>query len=92
MKKFKGVRIAEAQYELPNEKKSKIGVLMYHGDGDPKSILKSAVSIYVQNSDCYREFIDSQLNCPWLRVVLSDINNMKQEDFDEDRHRIDNLI
>ena len=86
-KMISGLKINEAEYNLPNNKKGKIAVLMYHGKGDPKKILDYAVSVYVQNEG-YHELIDSHLDNPWTRVLLSDINSMKQEDFDADKHRL----
>jgi hypothetical protein len=87
MKKISGLKINEAEYDLLNKGKGKIAVLMYQGYGDPKKILDYAVSVYVQNEG-YHEFIDANLDNPWTRVIISDINNMKQEDFDEYRHRL----
>ena len=87
MKKIPGLKINEAEYELPNKSVGKIAVLMYHGNGDPKKVLDYAVSVYVQNEG-YHELIDAHLDNPWTRVLLSDINSMKQEDFDEDKHRL----
>ena len=87
MKKITGLKINEAEYDLPNKGKGKIAVLMYQGNGDPKKILDYAVSIYVQNEG-YHELIDANLDNPWTRVIVSDINNMKQEDFDENKHRL----
>jgi hypothetical protein len=87
MKKISGLKINEAEYELPDKRKGKIAVLMYQGNGDPKKILDHAVRIYVQN-DGYHELIDANLDNPWMRVIISDINNMKQVDFDETKHRL----
>lgn len=82
-----GIKISEAEYDLPDTGKGKIAVLMYHGSGNPKNILDHAVSVYVQNEG-YHELIDANLDNPWTRVIISDINNMAQEDFDEKRHRL----
>lgn len=87
MKKIPGLKINEAEYELPNNRKGKLAVLMYSGNADPKKVLDYAVSVYVENNG-YHELIDANLDNPWTRVLLSDINNMSQEDFDEDIHRL----
>lgn len=89
MTKLKNVKISEAEYELPNSKrkKGKIAVLIYNGDGDPKTNLDIAVNIYVAN-DGYHELIDAHLDNPWMRVLLSDINSLEQKNFDEDKHRL----
>lgn len=87
MKKIAGLKINEAKYDLPNNKKGKLAVLMYSGGADPKKVLDYAVSVYVEKNG-YHELIDAHLDNPWMRVLLSDINDMKQDDFDEDEHRL----
>ena len=87
MKKIKGLKINESEYDLPKNRKGKMAVLMYNGGADPKKVLDYAVSVYVQN-DGYYELIDANLDNPWMRIILSDINSMEQEDFDEDTHRL----
>lgn len=76
------MRINESEYDLANGEKGKIAVFLYNGDQDPRSILDYCVNKYVDNNNHY-ELIDAQLNCPWVRVVLSNINDMKQCDFDD---------
>lgn len=87
MKKIAGLKINESEYDLPNDKKGKIAVLMYNGGADPKKVLDYAVRVYVQKNG-YHELIDAHLDNPWMRIILSDINDMSQEDFDEDKHRL----
>jgi hypothetical protein len=82
-----GLTINEAEYELPNNIKGKIAVFIYIGKSDPEKILDNAVSIYVGNNG-YHELIDAHLDNPWMRVVISDINSMKQEKYDSSRHRL----
>lgn len=87
MEKNTGLKISEAEYILPNNNKGKIAVFMYHGNGDPKKYLDHAVTIYVEKNG-YHELIDAHLDNPWIRVLLSDINSMKQEVFDPTKHRL----
>jgi hypothetical protein len=89
MEKISGLTINEAEYELPEGKKGKIAVFIYSGGADPKKVLDYAVNIYVENAG-FHELIDAHLDNPWMRVILSDINNMNQEDFDPDTHRLKN--
>ena len=85
---IKKLKISEAEYDLPDNKgKGKIAVLMYNGGADPKKVLDLAVREYVQNNG-YHELIDAHLDNPWMRVLLSDINNMEQKDFDEESDRL----
>jgi len=76
------IKINEATYPLKNGKIGKIAVLMYCGDGDPRPNLDWAVSQYVGDED-YFEAIDSGLDNPWTRVVISNINDMEQMPFND---------
>ncbi|MEI6766363.1 MAG: hypothetical protein WCM76_12030 [Bacteroidota bacterium] len=92
MNKISGLKISEAEYDLPNNKgKGKIAVLMYNGGADPKKVLDFAVSVYVQNNG-FHELIDAHLDNPWMRVLLSDINNLTQRGFDADEDRLTNSV
>jgi hypothetical protein len=89
MDKIKGLTINYAKYNLANGKEGKIAVFIYTGEGDPTRVLDAAVREYVQDFG-YNELIDANLDNPWMRVVISDINEMKQEIFDPATHRINN--
>lgn len=96
MKKIiEDLSINESDYALENDKgKGRVAVFLYSGSGDPIKILNYAVKSYVDDNQYY-EFIDSSLSNPWMRVVISNINDMKQESFDnfiKRRDRKDKLI
>ena len=78
--KIEGLTINEAEYKLENGDNGKIAVLIYNGNKDPKQILDYAVKEYTGKNN-YHELIDSHLDNPWMRVIISDINSMKQEEF-----------
>ena len=82
MSTIEGMRINESEYDLANGKKGKIAVFLYNGNQDPRSILDYCVKEYVVDNNHY-ELIDAQLNCPYVRVVLSNIVDMKQCNFDD---------
>lgn len=82
-----GLTINEAEYDLLNGQKGKIAVFIYSGGADPKKILDYAVDLYVENNG-FHELIDANLDNPWMRVILSDINNMKQEKFEPSKHKL----
>lgn len=86
-----GLTINEATYDLPDGKKGKIAVFMYSGGADPKIVLDKAVKEYVGENG-YHELIDSHLDNPWMRVIVSDINGMKQRDFDFVKDRISSSL
>lgn len=74
------VTINESSYKLKDGTEAKIAVFIYTGSGDVRSKLNDAVRKYVCGNEHY-ELIDSSLTTPWVRVVLSNINDMKQETF-----------
>lgn len=87
MDKVPGLTINETDYNLANGQKGKIAVLIYSGTADPKKILDYAVQEYVEDNGYY-ELIDGSLSNPWMRVILSDINNISQEDFNFENHKL----
>jgi hypothetical protein len=50
-------------------------------------MLDNAIHEYVGNNH-YHELMDAHMDNPWMRVVLSDINNMHQELFDASIHKL----
>lgn len=87
MEEFKDLTINESHYDLDrNKKKGTIAVFIYTGSADPKVVLDEAIRIYTQKNG-YHEFIDANLDNPWTRVIMSDVNNMPQWKFkpEEDR-------
>lgn len=88
MKKInKDLTINETTFELNKNKKGKIAVFMYSGDSDPVKILDDAVRLYVGEVG-YHELIDYNLDNPWMRVVLSDINEIQQQIFIPNKHKL----
>jgi hypothetical protein len=87
LEKIIGLSINEAEYDLPNSQKGKIAVLIYTGSADPKKVLDYAVHIYVENNG-YHELIDANLDNPWMRVILNNINSMEQRQFDPNTDRL----
>ena len=62
------------------DKKMKVGILFYNGEGDPVKNLNEAVHLYV-NHQGYNEFIDSNMDNPWVRVIIKGINDMEPVEF-----------
>lgn len=91
MNKIPGLTINESVYALKDGKKGKIAVFMYTGEADPENVLDYAVSIYVEDNG-FHELIDANLDNPWMRVIVSDINDMKQEQFDPITHRLNSNL
>jgi hypothetical protein len=86
------MRINESEFPLKDGSFGKIAVFMYGGSGDPREHLIQAISKYTEDvngvSCKYFELIDAQLDNPWVRVVISGINQMDQFEFDPDNHRM----
>jgi hypothetical protein len=87
MKTIEDLTINESVYDLSNGKKGKIAVLIYNGAGDPTKVLDYAVHQYVKDHG-YHELVDANLDNPWMRVILSDINNMSQHQFNLETDRL----
>jgi hypothetical protein len=81
------ITIQESSIDLTNDRKGKIAVLMYVGEDDPVAILDEAVSQYVGHEG-YSEFIDINMDNPWVRVVMSGINEMKQVPYNPATHNL----
>ena len=80
--KIEGLTINEAEFDLRDGiSKGKVAVLVYYG-GNPTEVLNSAVRSYVGEKEYY-ELIDANMDNPWMCVVVSNINDMKQENFDD---------
>ena len=89
-----GLTINESEYLLENGKMGKIAVFIYAGSGEPSRILDWAVHEYTKEingvENIFTELIGANLDNPWMRVVISDVNDMYQENFDISRHHITN--
>lgn len=81
------IKFQESEIELTHKGKGKIAILMYCGEDDPVALLDQAVSTYVGNKG-HNQFIDINMDNPWIRVVIAGINEMKQEDFDPKKHKL----
>lgn len=82
------VRINYSKFDLKEGRgKGVIAVLMYSGSGDPKVALDNAVR-NITDGIGYFELIDAHLDNPWTRVIMTDINDMKQEDLNLEEHSL----
>lgn len=68
-------------------KNVKVGILIYTGVGDPVKHLNDAVHYYV-GTNFYNEFIDANMDNPWVRVIIKGINDIGQEPFDSEKHHL----
>lgn len=78
---MENVKINKSNYTLEGGGTAQIAVLMYTGDSDPRPVLDEAVLKFT-NSKGYHELIDANLDNPWMRVILENINDMHQKNFD----------
>lgn len=65
----------------------KVGILMYVGSGDPVRHLNDAVHYYVGNVG-YNEFIDANMDNPWIRVIIKGLDRLDQVPFNSDLHHL----
>jgi hypothetical protein len=68
-------------------KRVKVGILSYTGSGDPVRHLNDAVIHYV-NHEGYNEFIDANMDNPWVRVIIKGINDMEPVEFNPAIHHL----
>ena len=80
--------ISKSPIILENGKKGVMVVFMYPGPKDPGPVLDKAVRDYVGNSG-YHALIDASLSNPWMRVVISDINEIEQNPFKPEEHSME---
>ena len=81
------IKFQESTIDLTHGRKGQVAILMYAGDGDPVATLDLAVSEYVGNVG-HNQFVDINMDNPWIRVIISGINDMTQEDFDPSKHKL----
>jgi hypothetical protein len=79
------IKISENTVNLTQGRKGKITILFFTGTGDPKTALNIAVSQYVQNKP-HNQFVEIHSDNDYVRVVVSNINEMIYEDFIPHKH------
>lgn len=84
---MESIKIQESEINLTHGRKGKIAIFMYIGFEDPVEVLDDAVSQYVGN-ESYNEFIDIEMDNPQIRLVISGLNEMEQEDFIPEIHKL----
>jgi hypothetical protein len=72
---------------ITTDGKVKIAIFAYTGSGDPVLYLNDAVSQYVGHEG-YNEFIDANMDNPWVRVIIKGLNDMDQTEFDPQIHHL----
>ena len=55
-----------------------LAVFLYFGNEDPVKKLDEAIDKYVEGNDYY-EFIDSNMDNPWTRVIVKDIDRFPKD-------------
>lgn len=82
---MKDVQICE--YILTNEEVNRGKVAILRGGVNvkkPIELMNAAVSKYVGN-DPFNEFVEIHMDNPWVRVIVSNINNLDYKDFENQR-------
>ena len=81
------VKIQESTIQLESGGKGKLAIFLYSGEGDPVIALDEAVKKYVGHEPA-SQFIDINSDNPWVTLVISEINEMVQVDFDPSKHHL----
>lgn len=79
------VKIQQSTIELKGGGKGRVAVFLYGGEGNPMVALDEAVAEYVGNEPA-SQFIDINMDNPWVRVVILHMNEMEQDNYDPLRH------
>ena len=79
------VKIQESTIQLENGNKGRVAVFLYGGEGNPTMELNKAVNEYVGNEPA-SQFIDINMDNPWVRVVILHMNEMVQNNYDPSIH------
>jgi len=87
LKKVK-INQSDIKYDEEGKRSGRLAVFMYRGEYDPKAVLDESVRRYTENSG-YHQFISYELDNPWIRVVIQDVNAMFQKNFDPINDKID---
>ena len=67
-------------YQETINNKVKVGIFVYTGAGDPVYHLDKAIDNYVRYEN-YNEFIDANMDNPWVRVIIQGLNEMEKVEF-----------
>jgi hypothetical protein len=65
----------------------KVAIFTFVGYDDPTVALDRAVATYVGHEG-YNEFIDANMDNPWVRVIIKGINDLDAVRFDPNNHRL----
>jgi hypothetical protein len=79
---LENIKIQESPIDLENGDKGKVAIFIYKGEKNPLKTLAYAISRYVGYQP-FTQFIDIEMDNPYVRVIVFGINEMKQEDFRE---------
>jgi hypothetical protein len=79
------VKISEAKIKLDNNKIGKVAILYYVGED--LTVLEKAVEEYVEHEP-NMQLVDIHMDNPYTRVIISHPNDMPQEDFDPEKHKL----
>jgi hypothetical protein len=74
-----GLKINQSTFPLKDGSNGVLAVFIYVGDKDPRKILDWAVKEFTKDCEIpYIELIDATLSCPWVRVIISNPDEMTQ--------------
>ena len=82
---YKDVKINESVLTDNKGNKGKVAIFFYTGQNDPVESLNGVIRKYTEgcNRNEYGEFVEIGLNNPWCRVIVSNMDNMEFDNFNE---------
>lgn len=85
MNKKKDIEICEYDLSKDGKKKGKIAILRGGlNESNPTAYMNEAVSQYV-GRNLYNEFVEIHMDNPWVRVIISNINELDYDEFTNQR-------
>jgi len=79
------IEIFEQELKKGDKKVGKVAILRGGLNSEnPTAVMNDAVSTYVERKG-HNQFIEIHLDNPWVRVVIDGINEVKYDDFTDQR-------
>ena len=72
------IKIKEVQLEG-----GKLAIFNYVGSDDPVLHINNAIALYTSGyNGIWHDFVDANMNNPWVRIIITDINPIQENGVD----------
>ncbi len=66
---------------------TKVAIFTYSGEEDPVRHIDKAIAQYVSDYKSYKQFVDMNMDNPWVRIVTIELNKDEMRD-----HKLKSVI